>query len=153
MNKPLIITITLTLAIVGLLIWGTSVKKGDITYFKDTELACLSNGHQILAEHIHPVISITVDGEPEAIPANIGILDDCMSEIHTHDESGTIHAESFQRGRIANFNLTHFFKAWDKNIQRSGYDLKIMQDGVLKESPEDVKYIDHSQIELIYTSS
>src|SRR2546426_10179788 len=55
--------------------------------------------------HIHPVLRITINGQPVTIPANIGIdsalwndhsLDadgmmSGMAPLHTHDTSGTIH--------------------------------------------------------------
>jgi hypothetical protein len=47
--------------------------------------------------HIHSHVSIFVDGQARAIPANVGIIDnattDCHYYIHTHDRSGKIHIE------------------------------------------------------------
>jgi len=151
MNKKTIIILIIIL--IGLFIWGRFKQKENITVFDDTDIACLENGHQSLAEHIHPILKITVDGETEIIPANIGIKPDCMSELHTHDTTGTIHAESFLRGRIENFNLSHFFAVWGEGYQREGFSLEIKQDGVIKNSIEEVDFKDGSLIELIYTSN
>lgn len=152
MNKGVVLTLILTAVIIGLFAWGNNAQKNNIVYFGDTEIACLTHGHQRVAEHIHPELRITVDGEAEQIPANIGITQDCMSEIHTHDETGMIHAESFLTGRIADFHLGHFFSVWGQDYMRETYDLEIIQDGEVKNSIEDVKFIDHSVIELNYTS-
>ena len=152
MNKGILITLIITILIIGLLIWGSSSQKDTLILWEDTEVACLTYGHQRLSEHIHPIMHITVDGEKETIPANIGITSDCMAELHTHDETGTIHAESFLPGRISNFDLSHFFLVWNKEMNREGYSLEIIQDGQIKESINEVKLIDYSNIELKYTS-
>ena len=57
--------------------------------------------------HIHPQLSVKVNGQPIIVPENVGIdkslwkdhsLDKYgmqgMSPLHTHDSSGTIHVES-----------------------------------------------------------
>jgi len=150
--KGLIFSVAVTALIIGLITWGNHAQTNNMTMYKDTQIACLINGHQRVAEHIHPKLTITVDGENEVIPANIGITPDCMPELHTHDETGEIHAESFLPGRISNFNLGDFFTVWNKSVERDGYDLEITQDGELKNSVEEVKFIDHSKIVLKYTS-
>jgi hypothetical protein len=47
--------------------------------------------------HIHSHLSIFVNGQARAIPANVGIIGtattDCHYYIHTHDHSGKIHIE------------------------------------------------------------
>lgn len=151
--KGLIITLAATVILIGLIIWGSSLQNKNIQKFGETDIACLTNGHQRIVDHIHPTLKITVDGEQEVIPANIGITQDCMPEIHTHDGTGGIHVESFLPGRVSEFNLSHFFLVWDKNPEREGFDLEILQDGEVKDSISDVKMIDHSAIELKYTSS
>src|SRR5437016_1935131 len=49
-----------------------------------------------VALHIHPRLSIIVDGQKVPVPANIGIEPSgrTMAALHTHDDSGTIHVES-----------------------------------------------------------
>jgi hypothetical protein len=151
-NKGIIIALVVILVIIGLFVWGNSLQKDRIVNFGDTEIACLTNGHQRVAEHIHPALRITVDGNPEEIPADIGITPVCMSELHTHDTTGTIHVESVSTGRIDNFHLGDFFSVWGESHTRDGYDLEITQDGEKKNSVEEVKFIDKSVIELKYTS-
>jgi hypothetical protein len=152
MNKGIIITIGVTVSIIGLFAWGNNSQKNAIINFKNTEVYCLTNGHQSLADHIHPELEITIDGEPETIPSNIGIDSNCMSEIHTHDSTGIIHIESVIPGRVRDFNMSHFFSVWDKSHIRDGYDLEIIQDGETKNSIEDVEFIDLSKIEFKYTT-
>lgn len=151
--KIIIGVLIITLAIIGLMAWGSSNIDTSLSYFKDTEVACLTNGHQRLADHIHPQLIITVDGEKEIIPANIGIEEGCMSELHTHDDTGIIHAESFMPGRIANFHMGNFFEVWENHYNREGYDLELIQDGESKDSVENIKFKDGSIIEFKYTST
>jgi hypothetical protein len=87
--------------------------------------------------HIHPNLTLIVDGSPSSVPENIGIdaplwkdhsLDKFgmtgMAPIHTHDSSGVIHVES-------NINRSYTF---DEFLDIWGLDLndktiKISADG------------------------
>ena len=151
--KKYIIPLIILVVIIGLFVLGNNSQKSNLVYFENTEVACLTDGHARLAEHIHPRLKIIVDGKEEDIPANIGIKPGCMSEIHTHDGTGELHVESFLAGRIKDFNLGHFFSVWSKDHIRDGYDIEIIQDGKVKNSIKDVKFIDNSNIEIKYTSS
>jgi hypothetical protein len=63
-----------------------------------------------LAMHIHPHLNILVDGQPQLIPANIGIRrnGDALP-IHTHDETGKLHVES---PILHDYQLQDFFTIW-----------------------------------------
>lgn len=150
--KGIILTLVVTLVLGGLLVWGMSNRENTVTYFKNTDVACLPNGHQNLAFHIHPKMRITVDGVPEVIPANIGITNTCMSEVHTHDATGEIHVESVNGERLQYLTLKHFFDVWGVSPEREGYTLEMYLDGQKKESLTDIPLIDHSLIEFKYTS-
>lgn len=76
----------------------------------DSDINCLPQGHQRLALHFHPRLTILIEGEPVAVPANIGVTNRCMAELHTHDDSGTIHLES--TGSARTFTLGQFFAVW-----------------------------------------
>ncbi len=79
-----------------------------------------------LVIHVHPVLTIIVDGREEEVPANIGLGGSCDHALHTHDISGTLHVESqVQR----DYTLQDFFKVWGQPIQRPGYTLTMTVDG------------------------
>jgi len=67
--------------------------------------------------HIHSHLSIFVNGEPRAIPGNIGILEnattDCHYYIHTHDRSGKIHIEP---PVAMTTNLGQLFAIWGQPL-------------------------------------
>ena len=65
--------------------------------------------------HIHPNLKIIVNGEAQAVSANVGITLGCMHPLHTHDTSGTIHVESPEQ---RDFTLGDFFAVWDKPFNK-----------------------------------
>lgn len=64
-----------------------------------------------LAMHIHPHLTIIIDGQTQVIPSLIGISGQYALPIHTHDTSGTIHVESTA---AYDFRLKDFFLVWDQ---------------------------------------
>lgn len=77
-------------------------------------------------------LSIRVNDQPIEIPANIGISDNCLRPIHTHDNTGLIHVVY---NEPYDFTLGHFLWYWNFNIQQ--YDATVYVNGVEKE-----KYLD-----------
>jgi hypothetical protein len=66
-----------------------------------------------IAEHIHPHLSILINGQNQAIPADIGVEADGDLPLHTHDDSGTIHIES---PAARDFTLQDFFTVWGQSF-------------------------------------
>ncbi len=97
--------------------------------------------------HIHPHLTISVDGKGESVPANLGILPGCTRELHTHATDGIIHVESaVDRGYV----FTDFLSLWKKPLLREGYTLKMTVDGKETLDPNFVMK-DGQQIVLTYT--
>lgn len=69
-----------------------------------------------LAEHIHPLLTIKVNGQAVAIPEGIGIGPDGDLPIHTHDTTGIIHVESTQ---MQPFRLRDFFTVWGQPFSKT----------------------------------
>lgn len=67
------------------------------------------------ALHTHQHLSITVDGKPVTVPAEIGIdvADRRISAVHTHDPSGIVHVES---PTVRTFRLGQVFSEWDVRL-------------------------------------
>ncbi|MEW6324614.1 MAG: hypothetical protein AB1515_04440 [Nitrospirota bacterium] len=61
--------------------------------------------------HVHPHLDLFINGKPLQVPPAIGInpVARFISPIHTHDETGVIHIESFTAGP---FTLGQFFDVW-----------------------------------------
>lgn len=76
--------------------------------------------------HLHPQLTIEIDGEMQQIPSGIGIGQEYsdnsyydsgmqMTSIHTHDTSGTIHWEIMGRApKEGELQLEAFFEIWGK---------------------------------------
>ena len=66
--------------------------------------------------HIHPHLTILVDGKNYTVPANLGLgVVTCERAIHTHDETGTIHIEP---NFYIPFTLGDFFSVWGQPFSK-----------------------------------
>ncbi len=87
--------------------------------------------------HIHPHLSLVIDGKTAVVPAQIGIdptlwnmhtLDSYgmtgMAPLHTHDTSGSIHVESY---KDQDYTLGQFLDIW--GMQFDNYKVQVTVDG------------------------
>jgi len=103
-----------------------------------------------LVQHLHPTLAITVDGEPETVPANIGLSQTCERAIHTHDPDGVIHVEAQDRRA---YTFGDFLWVWNKNLNRDGYALDVFVDGErFTENLAELEFEDRQAIELRYAT-
>lgn len=65
--------------------------------------------------HWHPELSITIKGQEQEIPANLGI-GIRHEPIHTHDSSGVLHLERQGLIREKDIKLARFFEIWGKQF-------------------------------------
>lgn len=67
--------------------------------------------------HIHAHLSILVDGQAAAVPADVGLVEtatlDCHYRIHTHDRSGKLHVEAAEPFTAT---LGQFFGIWGRTL-------------------------------------
>jgi hypothetical protein len=136
-----------------LFVVGKITQQAAATTWPGTDIACIAS-HEAAVVHFHPHLDIYVDGVPETIPANTGINDTCMANLHTHDTSGTIHVESSDVGAINDFVLGDFFMVWGQPIEREGYDLSATVNGnsVAATDLATLKLVDDQQIVFNYTA-
>ncbi|HTK08348.1 MAG TPA: hypothetical protein VL485_14355, partial [Ktedonobacteraceae bacterium] len=87
-------------------------------------IACETNEQTIY--HIHAHISIYINGQQQALPANIGINDQkgCYYWLHTHDTTGVIHIESPQQ---VTYTLGNFFHIWGQQFSQLQYPIELDQ--------------------------
>jgi hypothetical protein len=76
------------------------------------------NVNEQLAFHIHAHLSIYIDGQSVALPAQIGITNTCYYWLHTHDTSGIIHMESPIQ---TIFTLGTFLQLWRHQFSQLQY--------------------------------
>lgn len=147
-NKNFWVIGIVVVAIVLLLLWP---KLFSTSPSFTTGVPCLKPNIP-LVQHIHPQISIMVDGEEEAIPADIGVpggvgATNCEYAIHTHDTTGEIHVESQDTHE---YTLGEFFSVWGKPLTRDGYTLSVTVDGLANTELGDLLFKDQQQIVLTY---
>lgn len=116
-------------------------------------------GSEQLAYHIHQHLFILVDGQPQTVPAYVGIpgapvLPRCIYWLHTHDTSGVIHVESPVQ---ALYTLGQFFDIWGQPLSSAyvathpviGGRLSVFVDGrQYSGDPRDIPLDAHTQIVL-----
>jgi hypothetical protein len=88
-----------------------------------------------LLYHVHAHLAIIANGQPVAVPANIGIPGRCIYWLHTHDTTGVIHIEA---PAPRAFDLGTFFDIWRQPLTASqvldftadaGHSLQFFVDG------------------------
>ncbi|HZY94373.1 MAG TPA: hypothetical protein VFE98_05855 [Candidatus Bathyarchaeia archaeon] len=118
--------------------------------------------------HWHPHLSVVINGNPTAVPAQIGIAPNLyfdhsldrygmsgMSPLHTHDASGTIHEES---NTMRDFTLQDFLRVWGQSVDSSqvlghpvdaGHRAYVVVDGVQMSPSSTVVLKDGEQIRIV----
>jgi hypothetical protein len=107
--------------------------------------------------HSHPLLNITVDGNPIVIPKNVGVDESLwkdhsidkygmegMTPLHTHDTSGTIHVES-NTNRA--YTLGQFLDIWG-GLNLNGKTVKTTVDGKPVSDYRNILLKDGEQINL-----
>jgi len=116
-NKSFIFTIIAIISIV--LLSFTSVIKNNSSNALSTTTpidGIICESLEGSAFHIHARLDIFINGQNYTLPALIGINDDCLYWMHTHDETGIIHIESpIQK----NFTLGQFFDIWKQTLNNN----------------------------------
>lgn len=131
------------IALIFLIVGVTWLSKN----LKENEVEEMAAGGNLVSEkgiHWHPELSVTIKGEGQIIPTNIGMgmqyaghpqYDPMMmmANMHTHDASGQIHWEVME-GPVEkdDVRLSHFFSVWGKKFTKSCiFDYCNGPDGVL----------------------
>jgi len=78
--------------------------------------AGLTLGAMGTAEHYHVHVDVLVDGQPVAVPANIGVdpSSGAMTGLHTHTPDGVVHIEASATGQT--FTVGQLFTQWDVKL-------------------------------------
>lgn len=120
---------------------------------------------QILASnglHWHPKVTVTIKGEKQEIPANLGLGGAVHGKIHTHDadaKDGVVHIEAQGVVTKDDTRLGDFFRIWGKEFSSTQiFDKKNSEEGKVKmmvngadsEAFENYEMKDKDQIEIRY---
>lgn len=106
--------------------------------------------------HIHPSLTIMIDGEKRTIPKDVGIDDGCMHPLHTHDDTGEIHVEAPVK---RDFTLGDFFAVWHMPFDKDhildktaddGHEVRLLVNGTLSQDYENLVLRDKDKIMISY---
>ena len=94
-------------------------------------ITCRSIGNETVTYHVHTMVTLYVNGQPERLPAGIGITSpaltsgsgastfvdvgphDCLYWLHTHANDGIVHVEAPRHGT---FTLGELFAIWGQPL-------------------------------------
>ncbi len=94
--------------------WFVGLFRQDPSAAARGEVPCIIPGLPVPEEyHIHPHLTIVIDGNNIPVPAEIGLTGACEKALHTHDASGTLHIEP---NFYQQFTLGEFFKEWGQPL-------------------------------------
>lgn len=116
-------------------------------------------GAEGAVEHIHVHLDVLVDGQPVAVPADIGIdrRRGTISPLHTHDDTGVIHIESPVKRQ---FSLGELFSEWQVSLSPdnigalragNGKVLRVFVNGQQQSgNPAAIIFNAHDEIAVVY---
>lgn len=122
MKKLTVWIIATILGIAAVIIFVSSGKDKQVTTKQAENNKIASNElrdkcviHEGLGMHIHPNLKIMIEAEQYPVPGDIGVSDDCMKPLHTHDTTGKLHVEYPE---THDFTLKDFFAVWNKPFSK-----------------------------------
>lgn len=161
MKNALIVIIGMVILIGALVFFsGKSEEKKNVRLMSMTsrEVALLCTTDMATELHIHPTLTIVINGEKQVVPANIGITDTCMHSLHTHDASGTLHVEAPVQ---KDFTLADFFAVWEQpfdqthileSVTDDTHEIVVTVNGATVDTFENTVLVDKDQIVISYQS-
>jgi hypothetical protein len=154
LKKPLHILIAVI--VLFAVVWALGQwKPGAEEDTRKLAFVCTAHGSTI-SFHIHPVLTIVVNGEQIVIPANVGVTPDCMRTIHTHTGDGVIHIEAPE---AHDFTLGDFFAVWNQpfsatqilgNVADDTHKVTMTINGEVVDTYENTILRDKDQIVITY---
>jgi len=142
--------------IIALFAWGNIAARSKEAARTNREVALLCTTDMATQFHIHPVLTILINGQKQTIPAEIGIKPTCMNSLHTHDASGTIHVESPEK---RDFTLADFFAVWGTTFNKdqildsttdATHVIRVTVNGAEVTTYENTVLLDKDQITISY---
>ena len=156
-NKKKIRGWIIFIIVLGFIIAGFYALSTTATSCDDPVTEINIGGHSNLALHIHPQLTITINGVQQTIPANLGVEQGIMRPMHTHDGSGGLHVEGPCK---RDFTLGEFFQVWGQtfssqcifdNCVDDNNSLKVLVNGRESTEFQDLVMRDLQRVEIIYS--
>ena len=114
----------------------------------NSEVPCLAQGIK-LRQNFQVNIAMSVGGQPQPIPAGIGISQACTSELNT----SVIGVVNVQAQDDRQYTLADFFAVWGQSFYIPGYNLKMTVNGKSSTQMGNLILKSGQNIVLTYSSS
>lgn len=151
-----IIATIILLLIIGVIMFFTGAKKNDAPK-STSEKGSVDNVVSTTGMHWHSDLTVTILGEKQEIPIDIG-LDSVHKPIHTHEDK-RVHMEFSDTVKESDIALGQFFKNWGKTFNKdcifdkcNGVEGKMKMTVNGQENKEFENYVmkDNDKIEIVY---
>ncbi len=113
-----------------------------------SEVPCLAQGVK-LRQNFQVNIAMSVGGQPQSIPAGIGISQTCTSELNT----SVIGVINVQAQDDRQYTLADFFSVWGQSFYIPGYNIKMTVSGKPSAQMGNLVLKSGQNIVLTYSSS
>jgi hypothetical protein len=114
-----------------------------------TPLEVCLKGHNVDQFSIHPIVEVSVDGEPKLLPAGIGndTVDgkECLRTIHTDTQGNTVHIEYVRPIRLTLGDFMKFYSLDNSTITIMDNSTGSFSEQRLNLSDYDISYSYYSE--------
>lgn len=141
--------LAVTAVVVGVIALMVVIKMKDANASTRDITMGVCTTHMSATFHIHPNLTMRIDGVDQVLPSNIGITDTCMHPIHTHDATGKVHVEY---ERDLPFTLGDFLAIANETYDQEGFTTKMTVNGAESTERENLVLKDLDNIVIEYTS-
>ena len=97
----------------------------ETKFWKDTDIPCIHQQHSFYDVYSAIKLNVFIDGALQTIPSDVGIVPQCVAQIHSHDDTGHLHFEPAGKG----VTLLDFFTVARETIEREGYAFSVTING------------------------
>jgi hypothetical protein len=130
--------------VAGLFIWLVMATLGEAQECKTAPVETLFiTDHSETKSHYHADLEIIIDGKKQEIPVDIGVENELMRAVHTHDASGELHIEG---PCIRDYTLGDFFTIWGKQFTSQCVFEFCTDKGILKMTVNGEENIEFEQL-------
>lgn len=147
-HSRVVLLIVLVLIILGIYLVLSHSSAGES--WGSTSVVCASQSAIDARKVPYVHLTILLDDVAEPIPGGIGITESCTAEVYTRDAYGGVYVATERTDM--RFKLRDFFAVWDRPLERPGYELTLMVNGILNSAGGELILKEGQDIVLHYRS-
>ena len=125
--------------------WKRPDMQAQLKNLWNARVPFMTGDHTDSPMHKHVKLEIFYNGQPVKVPAEVGIVNGAMAEMHTHDDWGLIHIEG---DKERPYTLGQFFDVWGVSLDGA----RVFFRGRLLANPRAMKLADGQAFKIYYTT-